>query len=235
MKISISFPLFIHQSDAFESRLAGSDTTAISLRAVLYHLVKNPRAYHALRAEIDAFDARGDLSPVPTFAQSLRMTYLQAAMKEALRLHPGVGFPLERVVPAGGATISGHRLKEGTIVGMNAWALHRRQSVFGSDADYYRPERWIEAHDEQLKAMDRSFFSFGHGPRACIGKNISVLEMSKVLPQLLRYYDVQMAKGPEAEWKIHNYWFARQTDMIVKMTRRDRSNVGGEKVQLVKQ
>jgi cytochrome P450 len=150
------------------------------------------------------------------------MPYLQASMKEALRLHPGVGFPLERLVPAGGATVCGKALKEGTIVGMNAWALHRDREVFGDDAEVYRPERWIEADKGRLKAMERSFFSFGHGPRACIGKNISILEMSKVVPQLLRYYDLEMAAGVEAEWTIHNYWFARQTGLVVRMTPRAR-------------
>lgn len=41
------------------------------------------------------------------------MSYLQAVIKEALRMHPATGLPLERVVPAGGATISGYFFPEG--------------------------------------------------------------------------------------------------------------------------
>jgi cytochrome P450 len=54
--------------------------------------------------------------------------------------------------------------------------------VFGHDAEVFRLERWIEADYNQLKAIERLFFSFGHGPRACICKNISILEMSKAVP-----------------------------------------------------
>ena len=80
-------------------------------------------------------------------------------MKEALRLHPGVGYPLERFVPEGGATLCGTNFTAGTIVSMSAPVLHHDRSVYGQDADSFRPERWMEATPEQLKLMDRSFFA----------------------------------------------------------------------------
>ena len=86
-------------------------------------------------------------------------------MKEALRLHPGVGFPLERFVPDGGATICGQYLPAGTIVGMSAPVVHTKREVWGDDADKFKPERWIDSDAEQLKRMDRSFLavrSFPH-------------------------------------------------------------------------
>lgn len=76
-----------------------------------------------------------------------------------MRLHPGVGFPLERYVPKGGAYLSGYFLPEGTIVGMNAWVVHQDKTVFGEDADQFRPERWIESDEEKMKAMNRAFLS----------------------------------------------------------------------------
>jgi cytochrome P450 len=80
-------------------------------------------------------------------------------MKEAMRLHPGVAFPLERYVPAGGATICDAWLPGGTNVSVNAAVIHLDKTVFGDDADSFRPERWIDATPEQLKAMDRSFIA----------------------------------------------------------------------------
>jgi cytochrome P450 len=80
-------------------------------------------------------------------------------IKEALRLHPGVAFPLERIVPEGGATLCGKFIPGGTVVGMNAWVLHRDQRVFGSDADVFRPERWLEAEPDRLKLMEQTFLS----------------------------------------------------------------------------
>jgi len=83
----------------------------------------------------------------------------QAVMKEALRLHPGVAFPLEREVPAGGALICGVHLPAGTNVGITAPVIHHNRDVFGEDADDFKPERWTDASKEQLKVMDRSFLA----------------------------------------------------------------------------
>lgn len=57
-------------------RLAGSDTTAISLRAIIYFLVKNPTAYYALQQEIDAADREGKISEYITYAECLDLHYL---------------------------------------------------------------------------------------------------------------------------------------------------------------
>lgn len=87
--------------------LAGSDTTAISLSSILYHLLKYPECMKKLRDEIDQFTANEALSKMPTFKEASQMPYFQAVIKEALRMHPASGLPLERVVPEGGATIAG--------------------------------------------------------------------------------------------------------------------------------
>ena len=76
-------------------------------------------------------------------------------MKEAMRCHPGVSFPLERIVPDGGVDLCGAHLQPGTIVGINAAVLHREKSIFGEDAAQFRPERWTECNDEHGKFMDR--------------------------------------------------------------------------------
>lgn len=76
-----------------------------------------------------------------------------------MRLHPGVGFPLERHVPPTGATLCDTFLPGGTIVSVSAPVVHADTAVFGNDALLFHPERWIEADAERLKAMDRSFLS----------------------------------------------------------------------------
>jgi len=83
------------------------------------------------------------------------MVCRQAVMKEAMRCHPGVSFPLERVVPEGGTNISGIHIGAGTIVGINAAVIHRDKTIFGDDADEFRPERWIESSEEHMKLMNR--------------------------------------------------------------------------------
>lgn len=108
----------------------------------------------ALRQEIDKMQFEEPTAV--SWKEAQDMPYLQACIKEALRLHPAVGMPLERVVPDGGLAIGGHWFRPGTVVGINAWALHRNREVFGEDAEHWRPERWIEAPPESLKRMDRA-------------------------------------------------------------------------------
>jgi cytochrome P450 len=76
-----------------------------------------------------------------------------------MRMHPGVGFPLERFVPPEGAVICGTHLPGGTNVCMSAPTIHYDKSIFGADAHEFRPERWLEATPEQLKKMDRGFLA----------------------------------------------------------------------------
>ena len=92
-------------------------------------------------------------------------------MKEALRLHPAVALPLERVVPLGGLKVAGYHIPENTIVGINAWVIHYDSGVFGPDQHSFRPERWESTrstdHNELLKTMERNFMavSYTHSHR----------------------------------------------------------------------
>lgn len=198
---------------------AGSDTTAIALRAILYFLIKNPAAMQKLVREID----EAELSPIVQDREAReRLPYLNAVIKEAMRLHPSVGLLLERHVPKGGATICDTHIPGGTIVGINAWVLHHDETIFPQPEEFI-PERWLEgwspygqktkgekvADDkDRLAEMEKSFFPFGAGSRTCIGRNISMIEMRKIIPQLLREFEVSIPG--DKEWVCRNVWFVQQ-------------------------
>ncbi|KAK7417870.1 hypothetical protein QQX98_004345 [Neonectria punicea] len=175
---------------------AGSDTTAISLRAIVYYTLKHPQVYAKLIAELDGAKAAGQLGMPVTWRQSQGLPYFDAVVKEALRLHPAVGLILERIVPNQGLRLDcGTVLPAGTIVGASPWVMHRDKSVFGQDVETFRPERWLQGVNEdangyakRLKAMKGTDFTFGKGHRTCIGKNISLLEIYKMLPSLFLTY-----------------------------------------------
>ncbi|KAH6611813.1 pisatin demethylase [Boeremia exigua] len=195
---------------ASQNIAAGSDTTAISLSAVIAYLAMYPNTLAALRYELDEATANGTLSDPATFQEAQRLPYLQAVIMEALRVHPAVGAPLTRVVGPQGLTVAGQFFPPGTEVGVNAWVIHNNKSIFGPDAQFFRPERWITKNKEERAVLDRNFLAFGAGPRTCIGKNISLLEMSKVIPQIVRKYDFQILSNAEGErytWKTR--WFAK--------------------------
>lgn len=179
---------------AVSMAFAGSETTAISLAAVFYYLLRNPSAYQKLMQELDEAVEEGRIADSPagtvTWAESQKLPYLDACIKEAFRMHPAAGLPLERITPPQGIEIDGHFIPGGTIVGCNAWVIHKREEIFGSQVDSFIPERWLEVSPEQLKEMNGTLFQFGAGARTCIGKNISLLEMYKLIPAFLRRFEV---------------------------------------------
>ena len=83
-------------------------------------------------------------------------------IKEAVRKHPGICGHLERVVPEGGTTLCGHYIPAGTVVGIAAPVINHVEEVWGPDADVFRPERWIEASEGQLKSMEKSLGTVSH-------------------------------------------------------------------------
>jgi len=148
---------------------AGSDTTGISLRAMLYYIITNPEVYAKLMNEINTYAKNGEISNPVTFAESLKMPYFCACVKEALRMHSAVGYVLPRHVPKGGKMIAGRFFPEGSKVGVHAWTIHRDESIFGPETDRFRPERWLRS-PESAKNMDRHNLAFGYGARLCVGK-----------------------------------------------------------------
>ena len=146
-------------SHAVSNIFAGSDTTAASLRAIFYYLCRSPVAYKKVLAELNNAIQAGRISDPVTFAEAQELKYFQAVVKEALRMHPAVGLLLERVVPRGGAEVGGTWLAEGTVVGLNPWVAARDKEVYGDDSNIFKPERWLDADEADLKAMERNFLA----------------------------------------------------------------------------
>lgn len=92
---------------------AGSDTTAISTRSVIYHLLKNPECKIKLAEGIDTQMKGAKLTEIITLEQTTHMPYLQGCPYEGLRLDPAVIMSLPRVAPPGGVEIDGHFIPEG--------------------------------------------------------------------------------------------------------------------------
>lgn len=135
---------------------AGSETTGITLDAMAYYLLKNPRCYDKLQAEVDQADKHEKLSDIPRFSETNHesMPYLAAVIKETFRIHPPVSLTLPHHVPAGGMEICGRFFPGGTRVGVSAYVVGQDKALFGDDADDFRPERWIDCTREKMLAME---------------------------------------------------------------------------------
>ncbi len=202
---------------------AGSDTTAITLSSILYHLIKCPHTYQRLQDEIDTAAKEGRVSDPVTFKEAQDLPYLQAVIKEALRIHSATGLPMQRIVPAGGTTIANRFIPAGSSVGISAWVAHRNTSIYGLDADHWRPERWLEFEEQGRGAeVEKYALAFGLGSRTCIGKNISLLEMSKLVPQLVRKFEFRLDEALEREGLMCcNRWFVKMINLKGKVFARD--------------
>ncbi|KDN64066.1 putative cytochrome P450 [Colletotrichum sublineola] len=176
--------------------IAGSDTTAASLRAVMLYLLTHPRVYTKLRAEIDAFvegdggsDGAEAARPfrIVSDADCRKLPYLQAVIKEGMRVHPPVTNMDPKRVPDGGDTVvlDGRPvfLPGGTNVSCAAWPLHLDKGIFGEDAELFRPERWLlETDEKRLTAMHRVHeLMFGYGKYQCLGRPIAMMEIGKTV------------------------------------------------------
>ncbi|KAG8625266.1 hypothetical protein KVT40_007017 [Elsinoe batatas] len=226
MEASKKDPEFITQRQVLALTVAnifaGSDTTAITLRAIFYYLLKNPEDLKCLREEISKARTAPEYTRTDgmfDWNQVRQLPFLDAVIKEALRCHPAAGLTLERIVPKGGTTISGVYLPAGTIVGANAWVTHRDKGIFGEDAAHWRPQRWLEADKETKRRMENHMFSFGMGSRTCIGKNISLLEMYKMVPAFLNRFEIEFDRA-DREWHLHNAWFVKQSGFLVRLRER---------------
>ncbi|TVY91777.1 Cytochrome P450 monooxygenase [Lachnellula willkommii] len=203
---------------------AGSDTTAIALREVTWRILTHPKCYEQVMEEIKnaiklrAIADENDEHPI-TWAESQRMVYFQAVIKECLRVHPALGQIIPREVPEGGVEICGTFIPGGTTVGCNAWTVHRDKALYGEDAAHFVPERWLDEDKEKVRNMENLSFAFGGGPRVCLGRNIAMLEISKFVPEFFRRMEITLVDPKR--YKLIPGWLVLQTGLDVTLRRRD--------------
>ena len=175
--------------------IAGADTTASTLRGTMLYLLSHPRVYMKVQREVDAIVADGLAEPSPAVIPDSvvrKMPYLQAVVREGIRMHPPVTVEVPKVVPRGGETftIDGESvyLPAGTHISLATLSMFRRRDVFGEDVDNFRPERWfLEEDEKKLAVMNRTIdLVFGYGKYQCLGKAIAQTEIGKALFEVSR-------------------------------------------------
>jgi len=174
--------------EAFEQVLAGSDTTASGIRGILLCLFTNPRVYQRLQAEIDDAVKSGRAPPtgIITDAEARRLEYLQAVIREGLRIFLPVVNIFSRDTPPEGdrVTVNGKSIfiPGGTWIGYCALGMHHSKETYGEDAGVFRPERWLVEDKDRLANMTRiNDLVFGYGRWKCLGQPVASIEISKII------------------------------------------------------
>ena len=166
--------------------MAGADSTATAVRCIFLHILTNPRIYSRLLEEILSAERSGRISsPIIRDAESRQLPYLQACIKEGLRIWPPLTGLMTKRTPPSGDTFKDVYIPGNTDISYSAWATHHNPKSFGEDAAVFRPERWLETTGEALNRMERSVeLVFGSGRYGCLGKSVAFVELNKVFVEV---------------------------------------------------
>ena len=179
--------------------VAGHETSATALSWALDALTHHPEALGRLREEIDAGDD----------------TYLDAVVKETLRLRPVIALVLRRLVEP--MEIGGRTLPAGVNLAPCIYLLHRRADVYDNPRAF-RPERFLEKPPGTY-----TWIPFGGGVRRCLGASFAQFEMKVVLRELVARLDIRAARA-EPERRIRRaIVFAPERGGEIVVERRSRS------------
>ncbi|KAG6558049.1 hypothetical protein Mapa_000229 [Marchantia paleacea] len=173
--------------------IAGSDTTANTLVWILSELMRNPEVRDNLQRELDAVVGHERLVQE---ADLVNLEYLQAVVKEALRLHP----PAPLLVPHASVcatTVAGYDVPANTQVVVNVYAIQRDPKVW-DNALKFDPQRFID-RSVGYHGQDFVFFPFGSGRRICVGMNMGLLTVEFTLALLLQTCEFSLAEGMDPQ------------------------------------
>ena len=173
--------------------IAGSDTTAISTAAATFYLVRNPDVQARLAAEVrEAFASAEDIKGGDVLLKQCK--YLQAFIKEILRMSPPAPADMPREVLPGGVTLDGEYVPSGVTVSTCAFCIHHSEDLY-DEPFIFRPERWIVGEKgstaESVALAESGYTPFSAGPRGCVGKNLAYLEMSVVIAKLVHHFELR--------------------------------------------
>jgi cytochrome P450 len=174
-----------------ESLSRGATNNAVSPRPRTASLGKS----NALSAEAAAAGvaararacAKADKANKVSEIRSLR--YLDAVVKEVLRLCPSAGFTRR---PVNDTLINGHTIPAGTEMVIFPWLLHQHPDM-GEDAGLFEPDRWMDKDSAKAKLAKHMYMPFSLGPRNCVGMQLALTEIKTALILILQRYRFKLA------------------------------------------
>lgn len=228
-----SFKRILSEADGLLG--AGVDSPASIMTSFVFHVLSSPQVFEKLRAELNTIpgykDGHGsieckdnlDVANISASASTLAsfdifptrtlldLDYLQATIREALRMKPVILSRLPRVnhyaamtyttgsassAPSPGKT---YTFPPGTTMSMNIADCLNDPAVF-LEPNKFRPERWLEvsASSEQRARMEKAFVPFSKGMRNCIGQEMARRELTILLGNLFRTFDMELCEGVSA-------------------------------------
>ncbi|CAA7403630.1 unnamed protein product [Spirodela intermedia] len=171
----------------------GMDTMSTTVEWAMAELLNDPERMRTAQHEIAAVVGKGSAVEEVHLP---RLRYLDAVVRETLRLHPVV--PLFPRCPSSTCTVGGFRIPEGTNVLVNVWEIHRDPRIW-EDASKFKPERFLsEAGRVDYSGKTFRYLPFGTGRRICPGILLGERMVMFILASLLHSADWALPEGGAA-------------------------------------
>lgn len=168
---------------------AVSDSTSSSVEWLMAELLKNP---HKMKRIQDEIATEIPLQESIKESHLSKLPYLQACVKEIMRLHPPAPLLLpHRAIK--GCQVMDYTIPENTQVLVNVWAISRDPSSW-EDPLCFKPERFLN-FDLDFKGNHFEFLPFGSGRRICPGLGMSIRKIQLALASLIRNFDWSLPSG----------------------------------------
>jgi cytochrome P450 len=153
-------------------------------------LLQNPEKLKKTRKELQEV-LNKDEEPKDSYITKL--PYLQAVVKETLRLHPPVPLLMSKSVTE--VNLDGYRVPKDVLLLTNVWSMGRNPSIW-ADPNLFQPERFLESGEVR---EDFGFIPFGVGRRICPGVPFAHRVVHTMLATLLYHFDWKLADGEKYE------------------------------------
>ncbi|XVF52768.1 hypothetical protein PTKIN_Ptkin05aG0045100 [Pterospermum kingtungense] len=172
---------------------AGTETTSSTLEWAMAELLHNPKALFEAQRELKEVIGEGNLVEE---SDVTRLPYLQAIVKETLRLYPTVPLLLPRKAEAD-VELHNFIVPKGAQVIVNAWALGRDPTIW-EDPESFLPGRFLGS-EMDIKGRDFGLIPFGAGRRICPGLPLAMRMLHLMLGGLIHSFDWKLEDGVTSE------------------------------------
>ncbi|KAL9375897.1 hypothetical protein Peur_032776 [Populus x canadensis] len=175
---------------ALELLSAGTDTTATTVEWAIAELLKNKEVLKKVSEEIKREIDTNSLKE----SHVSQLPYLNACVKETLRLHPPVPFLIPRRALET-CKVLDYTIPRDSEVIVNVWAVGRDPSLW-EDPLSFKPERFLGS-DLDFKGQDFEFLPFGAGRRICPGLPMAAKQVHLIIATLLYHFDWSLPNGED--------------------------------------